>query len=132
MGKYVVTGATGFIGRHLVHELLKREGEIHVLIRPASRGRLDAMIAATPGGAGRIHGLEGDITRDGCGLGADARDVLAGAEVYHLAAVYDLEADDEANRLANVEGTRNVVSVVNIAGAARLHHVSSIAVVRRS
>jgi hypothetical protein len=34
---YVVTGATGFIGRHLVAELLKREGTIYVLVREGSR-----------------------------------------------------------------------------------------------
>jgi thioester reductase-like protein len=30
---YFVTGATGFIGRHLVERLLEREGDIHVLVR---------------------------------------------------------------------------------------------------
>jgi uncharacterized protein YbjT (DUF2867 family) len=28
---YFVTGATGFIGRHLVQRLLERDGDIHVL-----------------------------------------------------------------------------------------------------
>ena len=40
---YFVTGATGFIGRHLVQELLKRDGTIYVLVREGSRGRLDAL-----------------------------------------------------------------------------------------
>ena len=39
---YFVTGATGFIGRYLVQELLdNREGEIFVLCREGSRGRLE-------------------------------------------------------------------------------------------
>ena len=38
---YFVTGATGFIGRHLVEELLKREGTIYVLVREGSRGKID-------------------------------------------------------------------------------------------
>ena len=41
---YFVTGATGFIGRHLVELLLKREGTIHALVREGSRGRLDELI----------------------------------------------------------------------------------------
>ena len=42
---YFVTGATGFIGRHLVQELLdNREGEIYVLVREGSRERLDELI----------------------------------------------------------------------------------------
>ncbi len=47
--------------------------------------------------------------------------------MYHLAAVYDLEASEEANERANVGGTRNVVTLVEQIGG-RLHHVSSIAV----
>ena len=42
---YFVTGATGFIGRHLVQELLdNREGEIFVLVREGSREKLDDLI----------------------------------------------------------------------------------------
>jgi NAD(P)-dependent dehydrogenase (short-subunit alcohol dehydrogenase family) len=125
---YLVTGATGFIGRNLVHELLKREGEIHVLVRPGSRGRLEQWIAATPAAGGRITAIEGDITKPECAVDPGARGALKGAEVYHLAAVYDLEASEESNRAANVDGTRNVVELANAVGAARIHHVSSIAV----
>ena len=42
---YFVTGATGFIGRHLVECLLaNREGDIHVLVREGSadNGRVSA------------------------------------------------------------------------------------------
>ena len=38
MPTYFVTGATGFIGRHLVERLLARDGDIHVLVRPGSKG----------------------------------------------------------------------------------------------
>jgi NAD(P)-dependent dehydrogenase (short-subunit alcohol dehydrogenase family)/thioester reductase-like protein len=48
--------------------------------------------------------------------------------VFHLAAVYDLEADDQANELANVQGTRNAVAFANAIRASRFHHVSSIVV----
>src|SRR5258708_33016561 len=125
---YLVTGATGFIGRNLVHQLLERDGDIHVLVRPGSRARLDQWIEATPVAAGRITPIEGDITKPECDVPAGARGALKGAEVYHLAAVYDLEASEESNRRANVDGTRNVVDLANAVGAARLHHVSSIAV----
>lgn len=41
---YFVTGATGFIGRHLVECLLLREGDIYVLVRKDSQPRLQALI----------------------------------------------------------------------------------------
>ena len=40
---YFVTGATGFIGRHLVERLLEREGDIYVLVREESTEKLDAL-----------------------------------------------------------------------------------------
>jgi uncharacterized protein YbjT (DUF2867 family) len=38
---YLVTGATGFIGRHLVQNLLRRKGTIYVLVREGSSAKLD-------------------------------------------------------------------------------------------
>ena len=48
--------------------------------------------------------------------------------VVHLAALYDMTADDERNRQVNVEGTRRVVELAGAVGAKRFHHVSSVAV----
>ena len=41
---YFVTGATGFIGRHLVERLLERDGDIHVLVREGSLERLGRLV----------------------------------------------------------------------------------------
>ncbi len=51
---YFVTGATGFIGRHLLAELLKREGTIYVLVREGSRGKIDALVQRLGADEGRI------------------------------------------------------------------------------
>ena len=52
---YFVTGATGFIGRHLVEQLLERDGTIYVLVREGSRGqgRRAGPEPGRPGGADR-------------------------------------------------------------------------------
>jgi len=121
----LVTGGTGFIGRHLLRQLARRDGTTYVLVRQASRDRLDTFVRSI-GGAGRLEPLVGDITAPGLGLQRDAS-LLQGADVYHLAAVYDLEAPEADNQRANVEGTRHVVELAKALGA-RLHHVSSIAV----
>ena len=41
--------------------------------------------------------------------------------------MYDLKADEESQRIANIDGTRNVVGFANDLGATCFHHVSSIA-----
>lgn len=119
---YVVTGGTGFIGRHLLRELDRRGQPIHVLVRRQSVAKLERL------GLRNAVPLVGDVTRDGLAVDPAELPALRGAEVFHLAAVYDLAADEEANRLANVEGTRHTVEFANRIEAARLHHVSSIAV----
>jgi len=121
----LVTGGTGFIGRHLLRALARRDGETYVLVRPASRAALDAYIGSL--GARSMKAIAGDITEPMLGLSAEDRARLKGAEIFHLAAVYDLEASAEADESANVGGTRNVVELSQSLGA-RLHHMSSIAV----
>jgi NAD(P)-dependent dehydrogenase (short-subunit alcohol dehydrogenase family) len=118
----LVTGGTGFIGRHLLGELVTRKDtEVFALVRPQSVGKLAAW-------GRKVTPLEGDVTKKSLGLSAADRKRLQGAEVFHLAAVYDLAASEKANQAANVDGTRNVVELANAVKAARLHHVSSIAV----
>ena len=39
---YFVTGATGFIGSHLISRLLDRKGNIYVLVRRASKKKFEA------------------------------------------------------------------------------------------
>jgi NAD(P)-dependent dehydrogenase (short-subunit alcohol dehydrogenase family) len=121
---YFVTGATGFIGRHLLAELLKREGTIFALVREGSRGRLDAL-SQRLGAGERIVPVAGDLSKPG--LSVDGFDQPID-HLFHLAAVYDIEADEEASVRANVEGTRHVIEFANAHRVGRFHHTSSIAV----
>jgi short-subunit dehydrogenase len=127
--RYFVTGATGFIGRHLVERLLEREGTIYVLVREGSRARLEELMSRWGAEPGRIVPVIGDLTAPELGVSDADRKALSGVDhFFHLAAVYDMSADEESNRRANVEGTRNAVALANSLGAGRFHHTSSIAV----
>jgi NAD(P)-dependent dehydrogenase (short-subunit alcohol dehydrogenase family) len=125
---YFVTGATGFIGRQLLPLLLARGGEVGILVRPGSRARFAALRDRLDPEGARLLPVYGDITEPGLGVSAEDRAALEGARVYHLAAVYDLTASEEAAEQANITGTRNVVELANHIHARTLHHVSSIAV----
>ena len=121
---YFVTGATGFVGRHLVAELLKREGTIHVLVREGSRGKVDALIEDLGAGE-RIKPVSGDMSQPGLGIEGFDEKI---DHLFHLAAIYDVAADADAMTKANVDGTRHVVEFANSHDVGRFHHTSSIAV----
>lgn len=129
--KYFVTGATGFIGRQLLPLLLRREGEIALLVRPGSRHRFAALREELDPEGARLRAVIGDISEAGLGISGEDREALRGAHVFHLAAIYDLLADPIETELANVAGTMHTVELANAIEAACIHHVSSIAVAGR-
>ncbi|MCB1611545.1 MAG: SDR family oxidoreductase [Lysobacterales bacterium] len=126
---YFVTGATGFLGRFLIGNLLKRKGTIHVLVRRGSKEKFEALQARYPEAGDRLVAVTGDLTKAKLGLSAQAQSQLKGKikHFFHLAAIYDLSASAESQQAANIDGTRNAVQLADALGAGCFHHVSSIA-----
>ncbi|MGH2536163.1 MAG: NAD-dependent epimerase/dehydratase family protein [Candidatus Promineifilaceae bacterium] len=115
--KAFVTGGSGFIGRHLVQQLIARGYDVVALARsPAAVADL-AELGATPV-AGDI--LDRESMREGM-LGSDV--------VFHVAGWYKIGAPDWPQAEAiNVAGSRNVLELAAELGVPRIVYTSTAAV----
>jgi dihydroflavonol-4-reductase len=113
--KCFVTGASGFIGANLVHELGARGHEVRALLR--DRSDLRGLAGAD------FEPVKGDL-----GDGKKLRREMLGCEwCFHVAASYHLWLQDYAPMYAtNVEGTRNVIEAAAQAGCSRIVYTSTV------
>jgi thioester reductase-like protein len=128
--QYFITGATGFIGKRLVAKLLQREGSrIFFLILESERERLPALYEYWGCDESRASPVVGDLTQEMLGISASDRRRIGKrtTHFFHLAAIYDLNADAASQLKVNVQGTRHTVRFAEAIGARHFHLFSSIA-----
>jgi dihydroflavonol-4-reductase len=108
----LVTGASGFIGWHVARLLAERGHKVRALVRPASRVP-DLDVEQIGGDLRDSASLERAVA--GCGL------------VFHVAADYRLWSKKPADLYrSNVDGTRNMLSAAQAAGAERFVYTSTV------
>ena len=108
----LVTGGTGFVGGHVVHELRGRDLPVRCLVRD-------------PGQATKLAGwgcelAEGDVTDAG-----SLRRAVAGVDtIVHLVAIR--QGPREQFQRIMVDGTRDLLSAARDAGVGRFVHMSAL------
>ena len=114
----LVTGASGLLGSHLIHELVKQDNKVRAIYR-------NDIPADMPAG---IEWVKADIL-DIPSLEDAMKDV---AQVYHCAAMVSFTANKkELLHQTNVEGTANVVNACINNNIQKLLFVSSVAALGR-
>lgn len=109
--RVTVTGATGYVGSHLVRALLDAGHQVRALARGERPGALPPEVSL----------VRGSVTDAGA-----VREAVAGQDaVVHLVAIIVQRGSQTYDRV-NVEGTRTVVREMEAAGVARLVHLSAL------
>jgi len=113
--KCFVTGASGFIGSNLVHELLARGHRVKALLRPGTNER-------------SLQGLKHErVTGDILDRNLLIREMEGCDWCFHVAASYHLWMRNYAPMYeVNVEGTRNVIEAAGKAGCQKIVYTSTV------
>jgi UDP-glucose 4-epimerase len=128
MAHYLVTGGAGFIGSHVVEQLLAQGERVRVLDNFSTGRRQNLELAAARGRAqGSLEVLEGDIRR----LDTVRRAMASVDHVVHLAAMVSVQRSMEqplVARAVNANGTLHVLQAAREAGVQSAVVASSCAV----
>ena len=116
----LVTGATGFIGRHVTRRLVQAGAHVVALIRDPTRATdLSAMgVRCVPGDLGTPDTIQ--QAASGC------------SHIFHVAGRVQFDGDWKTATKVHVDGTRAVVEAARAAGVRRLIHTSSIVAIGAS
>lgn len=138
----LLTGATGFLGAHLLAEILqRRRGRVLCLVRADDEASaleritntLDTYGLAAPNTLGRITPLPADLSHPDLGLASATWSRLAEvSELYHAGAVVDFLKPYGILKSVNVEATRRLLDHVCRHPGMVFHHISTLGVLRTS
>ncbi|MED5486213.1 MAG: NAD-dependent epimerase/dehydratase family protein [Candidatus Thermoplasmatota archaeon] len=126
-GMVLVTGAAGFIGSHVVRELLEQGHTVRATVRNLENAEF---LKGLPG-ASKLEIVEMDLLSPDSITGA----VKGCDDVIHCAAALYVGVDDAQTQVVDpsILGTQNLLdSIDSVGGIKRIVHTSSVAAVRRT
>ena len=129
----LLTGATGYLGKHILWQLLRQGYRVSAIVRPKkeSPGKrvVDALESFAPLPEKFLDVIEGDLTKPDCGIDPVTLGKLAGSGISALIHSAGLTRFDAhlANDiyLNNLQGTKHVYALAKRLGIENFHYLST-------
>ena len=134
-----MTGATGFVGAFLLHDLLKMtSAEIHCLLRAEDvekgllrlKRNLNTYLLWDDSFAARIRPILGDLGESQLGLTDESFEKLANEidVIYHNGAMVNFVYPYHAHKASNVLGTQEILRLASKKRLKPVHFVSTLSI----
>jgi thioester reductase-like protein len=135
--RVLLTGVTGFLGAHLLRELLEQtQAEVWCLVRASDDARAQDRVERTlrqyrmwdASFRPRIKGVPGDIAKPRLGLSTERFELLASTvdSIYHSAALVNFVYPYSTLKAPNVGGTKTLLELACLTRAKAFHHISAV------
>ncbi|MGM1019913.1 MAG: amino acid adenylation domain-containing protein [Bacillota bacterium] len=142
MNVVLLTGATGYLGSHILYDLLQRTGaKVYAMVRPSQDGpsgieRIQSVLTGYFGEVvsglieGRVKAVYGDLEQTDLGLSDVDRHMLEHQidGIIHSAADVRHFGDSAAFDRTNVTGTLELLKIAQAKPGVSFHHVSTMGI----
>ena len=122
MAAVLLTGASGFVGIHVLRQLLDQGHQVRAFVRAPDKLRRNLALVGVDADDPRMEALQGDMSSTPA-----VREAAAGCDrAIHAAATFSYRRRDAERMIKeNAAGTRNVLDAAAEAGCTGVVHVSS-------